>query len=204
LVVVSRLGRAPTVPDHSCAKMVGIETSSSSPPRYATLNYISRRVTLSGATGALAGALVALHRGHDSVGRTAARTALSCALVGTACFSAERLVYLGVQRYLMKESDMLAASDESRRKEEYYLKLYSHCIGGVLSGAFLGHLYTKKAVRGSLFFAPLMLGIAVVEEKVKETVVYYQQQEQQRLLGNPASQENRGPFIPQNDMNKRN
>jgi uncharacterized membrane protein YoaK (UPF0700 family) len=175
----------------------------SSSPRNETLQYISRRVTLSGVTGALAGAFLALWRGHDSISATSARTAVSCALVGTTCFSAERLVYLGVHRYLITDKDRLGASDESRRREEYYLKLYSHAVGGLLSGAFLGHLYTRKAVRGALFFAPLMLGIAVAEEKAKEVFLHYQEQEHQRLFGN-VSQENLGPLLPQNDTNKRN
>ena len=167
------------------------------------LDYISRRVTISGGTGALAGSFIALYRGHDSVFRTAARTAFSCALVGTACFSAERLVYLGVRHYLLvNDDDAVVISNESRQKEDYYLKLYSHALGGLLSGAWLGRLYTGKAVRGALFFAPLMLGIAVAEEMVNES---FRELRQQHIASQSQSREIFENYGPQEeDMNKRN
>lgn len=128
------------------------------------LDYVSSRVVISGGLGLLSGSFIALYRGHDSIFRTASRTGFSCALVGTACFSMERLAYIGVTQYLLKEHEREELYQNS--KKQYYLKLYSHAIGGVLGGAYVGGLFTGKLMRGAFVFAPIMLLIAMTEEKV--------------------------------------
>ena len=46
------------------------------------------------------------------------------------------------------------------------MKLYSHAIGGVLGGAYVGGLFTGKLVRGAAVFTPIMLLIAITEDKL--------------------------------------
>jgi hypothetical protein len=131
-----------------------------------TLDYISLRVSVSGVAGALAGSAISLYRGYDSIVRTSSRTALSCALVGTACFTMERLVNVGVNMYLNGKDGDFDARDSCKR--QYYVKLYSHTIGGLIGGAWVGGLFTGKFMRGALVFAPIMLAIAMTEEKIAE------------------------------------
>jgi hypothetical protein len=129
------------------------------------LDYISRRVSVSGIFGAVAGTFIAMYRGYDSIVRTSSRTAFSCAMVSTACFTIERCTYIGVTQYLLNEQEQIDLFHNS--KQIYYLKLYTHTIGGILGGAMVGGLYTGKLLRGAFVFTPLMLFIAMTEEQVK-------------------------------------
>jgi hypothetical protein len=159
-------------------------------PTTENFEYISRRVGVAGAVGAFGGAFLALYRGHDSVFRTSSRTAMSCALVGTACFSFERVVHLVVSKFMIRQDDDVVGDHDDNYRKQYYLKLYTYTLGGVLSGAWLGSIYARKSLRGALCFGPLMLLIAVAEEKLTETLhnnplkTHYQQQHQKLIQDN--------------------
>jgi uncharacterized membrane protein YoaK (UPF0700 family) len=148
------------------------------------LDYISLRVTTSGVLGAVSGTFISLYRGYDSLFRTSARTAFSCALVSTACFSVERCAYVGMTQYLFDENEQEELMNN--KKKQYYLKLYSHLVGGLLGGAYVGGLYTGKFMRGAFVFTPIMLLIAVTEEHVqfqlqtmKQLEIHREQKQQQ-------------------------
>ena len=84
------------------------------------LDYMSLRVSVSGVLGLVSGTFIALYRGHDSILRTSSRTAVSCALVSTACFGMERIAYIGVTQYLFNDHDREELYTNS--KKQYYLK----------------------------------------------------------------------------------
>lgn len=127
------------------------------------LDYMSLRVSVSGVLGLVSGTFIALYRGHDSILRTSSRTAVSCALVSTACFGMERIAYIGVTQYLFNDHDREELYTNS--KKQYYLKLYTHALGGMLGGGYVGGLYTGKFLRGSFVFTPFMLLIAMSEDR---------------------------------------
>jgi uncharacterized membrane protein YoaK (UPF0700 family) len=139
-------------------------------------DYISVRVSASGILGAISGSLIALYRGHDSILRTSARTAISCSLVCTACFSFERLAYIGITQYIFDENEDYVDGESLINKHnnktynnanlQYYLKLYTHMMGGMLGGAYVGGLYTGRLLRGAIVFTPIMLLIAVTDEAI--------------------------------------
>lgn len=132
------------------------------------LDYISLRVSISGVLGLVSGSFIALYRGHDSILRTSSRTGFSCALVSTACFSMERCAYIGVTQYLLDDHEREELYMNS--KKQYYLKLYSHMIGGILGGAYVGGIYTGKILRGAFVFTPIMLLIAMTEDKLMHEI----------------------------------
>lgn len=127
------------------------------------LDYMSLRVSASGVLGLVSGTFIALYRGHDSILRTSGRTGLSCALVSTACFGMERIAHIGVTQYLFNDQEREELYTNS--KKQYYLKLYSHALGGILGGGYVGALYTGKFLRGAFVFTPFMLLIAMTEDK---------------------------------------
>jgi hypothetical protein len=132
------------------------------------LDFISLRVSVSGVVGLISGTFIALYRGHDSIFRTSSRTGFSCALVSTACFSMERCAYIGITQYLWNDQEREELYMNT--KKQYYLKLYSHAIGGMLGGAYVGGIYTGKIVRGALVFSPIMLLIAMLEDKLVHVI----------------------------------
>lgn len=139
------------------------------------LDHVSKRVVLSGVGGAVAGSFTAVYRGHYSTFRTASLTALSCALVGTACFGTERLVYHALTRMTMMQPQQPTGANGTKQNtadvtwpSSYVLSLVSHAVGGLLGGAYIGAAYSNRPGRGALMMAPLMMGIVVVEEQYKQ------------------------------------
>ena len=112
---------------------------------------VTSRVSLAAVFGALAGTGTSLLNGTP-MRRTIAFTAFSCALTGTACFSAERGATL-VSRHLFH-----------RHGNQWEDVLVCHSIGGVVGGAILGTLYIGKPLHGVVFFVPLMLLIGTGEK----------------------------------------
>lgn len=74
-------------------------------------------------------------------------------MAATACFGSERIV----QTVLLKDSSFAG-------------KMASHAIGGVMGGAVLGLLYQQRPLRGALFFAPIMMAVAVAEDSFEQGI----------------------------------
>ena len=115
------------------------------------LDRVTSRVSIAAVIGALAGTGTALLKGNP-LRRTIAFTAFSCALTGTACFSAERGASI-VSRHLFH-----------RHGNQWDDVLACHSIGGAVGGAILGTLYIGKPLHGIVFFVPLMLLIGTGEK----------------------------------------
>ena len=117
-----------------------------------TLDYMSARVGLSALIGATGGLTLATLRGHHLPMRTVGLTALSCAASAAPCFGFERVAHAA-----------LTSQEQPARRYE------SHAMGGLLGGSLLGFLFIRKPIRGALFFTPIMLAVAFVDEKVAAT-----------------------------------
>jgi hypothetical protein len=133
------------------------------------LDHIAARVGAAGLTGAVAGSLLGLYRGHYSAFRTASLTSLSCAMAATACFGSERILYAAGRNYI--QSAEYASSDDKagnlwRQIHLDRLKLWSHMGGGLLGGAWIGTVYYGNTFRGALLFTSLMMMISVAEDQL--------------------------------------
>ena len=128
------------------------------------LDRVSARVTAVGALGALAGVGTAMYKGH-LLGRTVGLTALSCAMVGTACFGAERLAAFSLR----------GGPLEGELGRSSFLML-THACGGVVGGSLLGALYIGKPLHGIVFFVPTMTMVGFAEALFQDMV-----DEQKRL-----------------------
>jgi hypothetical protein len=122
---------------------------------------ISVRVTLSGLMGGLAGVGTAMYRGHP-LARTVGLTALSCAMVGSACFTSERVF-------------ALALRDSEKELGRSPFLIMTHACGGVVGGSVLGYLYIRKPMHGVVFFMPLMTAIGFAESLFQDLVEEQQQ-----------------------------
>jgi hypothetical protein len=114
-----------------------------------SLDHISARVTLSGLVGALSGSIHGMYKGHHLLYRTAGLTGISCAMVATACCGTERLAHAALPRLADRRLDLLC----------------SHTVAGLTGGSLLGFLYLRKPLRGVVFFVPLMMVTALMEEE---------------------------------------
>lgn len=132
-------------------------------PKMEAIDQLASRVTAIAAFGGMAGTGIALFKGHR-LGRTAALTAFSCALCGTACLGSARLVS-SAGEYLM---------GPPAKKNDWERTLASHFVGGWIGGGLIGGLYTGKPARGVIFFAPLTLLFGLGE-------VLFQDLRQERL-----------------------
>jgi hypothetical protein len=133
------------------------------------LDHIAARVGVAGLTGAVAGSLLGLYRGHYSAFRTASLTSLSCAMAATACFGSERIFYKAGRSYIQSAE----SSDRDDQAEKVLLqfhlgriKLLSHIGGGLVGGAWIGTLYHGNTFRGALLFTSLMMFISVAEDQL--------------------------------------
>lgn len=119
------------------------------------------RVTVAGFLGSLAGVGTALYKGHP-MGRTVGMTALSCAMVASACFTGERLMATIMRNYTPEvEQEMSRGS---------FLMLTHASGGGVLGGSILGYLYIGKPLHGIIFFTPLMVGFGAADALFQDMV----------------------------------
>ena len=55
----------------------------------------------------------------------------------------------------------------------------THAIGGILCGSLIGGIYKKSPSSNVLLFTPIMLGVALLEEKAHS----YRQNELERIFG---------------------
>jgi hypothetical protein len=141
-----------------------------------SMDLMSKRVVVCGAMGGIGGTVLALYRGYQTVPRTAALTAMSCALAATACFGCERITDCTVRQILFRSSSTYRDGSLSNPPPPLHLflswehdgqvRLVTHTIGGMLGGAWLGGLYIQKPIRGALFFTPLMLMIGYGHNKL--------------------------------------
>lgn len=70
-------------------------------------------------------------------------------MVATACFGTERLIHAALPRQENRRLDLLG----------------SHALAGAMGGSILGYLYLRKPMRGVVFFIPVMLVTALLEEE---------------------------------------
>eukprot|EP00934_Nitzschia_sp_Nitz4_P008860 Nitzschia sp. Nitz4//scaffold170_size48074//3431//3859//NITZ4_007099-RA/size48074-exonerate_protein2genome-gene-0.0-mRNA-1//1//CDS//3329538622//8850//frame0 len=109
---------------------------------------VSSRVTGCALLGFVGGMIYSTYRGYP-LRATSLRSGLSCAIVGTALFGAERLGYVAMK-------DLIVDNEQQ-------LVLTSHAFSGVFGGGLNGYLYQKKPLRGMFFCVPLMLGVGAAE-----------------------------------------
>ena len=158
------------------------------------LDHIGNRVTLSTILGIFGGATYASYKGFPIV-KTSASTAVSFALVSTACFVMER----GANAILHRSSILLvddAGNDKETDNDFLYgdassafsasnihqTKLHygSHAIGGIMGGCVVGFLFQGKPLAGALLLTPLMLGIGKIELSLDD----YRTKRLRQLVGN--------------------
>jgi hypothetical protein len=155
------------------------------------LDHIAARVGAAGLTGAVAGSLLGLYRGHYSAFRTASLTSLSCAMAATACFGGERILYVAGRSYIQSAENSSSddeAENVSRQIHLDRLKLFSHVGGGLLGGAWIGTVYYGNTFRGALFFTSLMMMISVAEDQL---AVYKFGPSDQRVDNDPVDADGR-------------
>lgn len=103
--------------------------------------------------------------------RTAGLTSLSCALTATACFGTERVAYFATKKLVCAFEQETLITNISYSKQQQYLYLTSHAIGGMVGGAWLGTLYLGRPWRGVVFFTPLMMLIATAEGQFRSRLM---------------------------------
>ena len=121
-------------------------------------DYASRRVTLSGIFGALAGVGTAMYKGHPLF-RTTALTAASCAMAASACFGTERLA-----AFFMRGGPF----EQDAGRAGFLMTTYS--VGGALGGSILGAFYIGKPLHGFVFFAPIMTFIGFADSLFQDMI----------------------------------
>ncbi len=133
------------------------------------LDRIGNRVTVSTISGFLGGATYASYKGFPIV-KTSASTAVSFALVSTACFVMER----GANTILHRSSALLFDDDsadkviDNNSHYDHNLLYGSHALGGLLGGCVVGFLFQGKPLAGALLLTPIMLGIGKIELSLEE------------------------------------
>ncbi|KAL3768775.1 hypothetical protein ACHAWU_006876 [Discostella pseudostelligera] len=145
------------------------------------LDHIGNRVTVATITGFFGGSAYASYKGFPIV-KTSASTAVSFALVSTACFVMER----GANAILHKSSMLLLDDDNKAIDNNIYhgddisssiptlstidpkLHYGSHALGGMMGGCVVGFLFQGKPLAGALLLTPIMLGIGKIELSLDE------------------------------------
>lgn len=117
---------------------------------------VGARVCCAIPAGLLIGASYGTLRGV-AIGPAAIASGASCAMVATACFGSERIVY----SILPHPFPLFATKLEGKQD------LLSHALGGMLGGGCIGWLYRGRPLSGSFFFTPLMVGVAFLERRWK-------------------------------------
>ena len=144
------------------------------------INHISARVSVAAVFGAAIGIGTAIHKGHHVPIRTAGMTALSFAMVATACLVSERLVAVAMDPSIVIDDDHHGSSTNKRIKRwSWESTLQSHAAGGVLGGGLLGYLYLKRPLRGVVFFTPVMLLVGTGEMLYQDVVWEHKQRSMQ-------------------------
>lgn len=133
------------------------------------IDHISARVSLAGTMGAVTGMGMAVLKGHARPVRTIALTAFSCAMVGTACFTAERLAAVALQQLAMRQNNNVHDKNEmAPLSNTWEFVLTTHALGGAGGGALTGGLYLHRPLRGVFFFVPLMLLVGTGEKLLED------------------------------------
>ena len=140
----------------------------------AVLDHVAMRVTASTITGLGCGAAYSTLKGYP-IFKTSVSTAVSFALVSTACFGMERVASI-----ILKQSSAIIYndSDEVKRIESTgsiidspinpKLIYGSHFLGGLMGGSVVGGLFQGKPLAGAFLLAPIMLGIGKIEVSLDE------------------------------------
>ena len=119
---------------------------------------IAARVSIAGALGGFAGVGTALYKGHP-MARTVGLTAMSCAMVSTACLTSERLSARALRGGPLEEE--LGRSS---------FLVVTHACGGVVGGGISGYLYIRKPLHGMVFFVPVMMAVGFAESLFQDLV----------------------------------
>lgn len=118
---------------------------------------VAGRVSLAALSGLLGGAALATYKGHP-LPKTSVFMAVSCALVGTACFGFERLSNVTLRQFV-------DANDDQSEKRLFY---GSHALGGMIGGGITGALFQRRPIPGMMLCTPIMIGVAFAEQKFEE------------------------------------
>mmetsp|Transcript_23600 Transcript_23600/g.51112 ORF Transcript_23600/g.51112 Transcript_23600/m.51112 type:complete len:187 (-) Transcript_23600:343-903(-) len=153
----------------------------------AAIDHLSGRVTASAMTGMGCGAAYATFKGFP-IFKTSMSTAVSFALVSTACFGMER-----VANVILRQSSMLIdgksiasnpdddnGDDSSIIQPTTNSRLYygSHALGGFFGGGVVGFLFKGNPMAGAFLLTPIMLGIGKIEVSLDE----YRNERLQQLI----------------------
>jgi len=136
------------------------------------IDHVANRVAISAVAGLFFGASLATYKGIP-LAKTSLSAAASCALSGTACFTAERLAYNASKFVSPKEELLLLLLSKNEEKANDKIKkeearlVFSHGAGGVLGGSICGGLFLSKPFKGILLFTPMMLAVTFLEIKLQ-------------------------------------
>ena len=155
------------------------------------LDHVAMRVTASTITGLGCGAAYSTLKGYP-IFKTSISTAISFALVSTACFGMERVA----STIIKQSSDIIYNdhSDEVKRIESTGSTIQSpinpkliygsHFLGGLMGGGVVGFLFQGKPLAGAFLLAPIMLGIGRIEVSLDE----YKSERLQQLVNMDSHQ----------------
>eukprot|EP00956_Cyclotella_meneghiniana_P004873 scaffold6031_cov72-Cyclotella_meneghiniana.AAC.2 len=115
------------------------------------LDHLAARMTACAATGLACGVIHSTYKGLP-IAKTSLSAAVSCALVSTACFGAERLSY-GLIHNITGEKSSTTPN----------ILYGSHALGGLCGGGLVGFLYQGNPIPGIILLTPIMLGIGKLE-----------------------------------------
>ena len=93
-------------------------------------------------------------------------------LAGTACFASERIIHallLGTvgSDNTDSSSDLTDKNDNSTTGNNT-LRMVSHVFGGMIGGAVNGSLFQKRPIAGMGLFVPIMVMVALGEDKLND------------------------------------
>lgn len=125
------------------------------------IDRVAARVSLAALSGLVGGAALATYKGSP-LPKTSVSMAVSCALVGTACFGFERLSNVALQQVVVPMDDK---NNDDTEKRLFY---GSHALGGMIGGGIAGALFQHRPIPGMLLCTPIMIGVAFAEEKFQE------------------------------------
>jgi hypothetical protein len=130
------------------------------------IDHVSYRVTGSAFTGLFAGVSFATLKGLP-IPQTSVSMAASFALVSTACYIPERIVYNSSLRIFPRKNDHDATSLSEGEKREDTRIFVSHTLGGVIGGGITGFLFKGKPLQGVLLLSPIMMSVAYGEIRLQ-------------------------------------
>ena len=118
---------------------------------------VAGRMSLAALSGLLGGAALATYKGSP-LPKTCVSMAMSCAVVGTACFGFERLSNVALRH-------VVGTNDKGTKTKALY---GSHALGGMVGGGIAGALFQRRPVPGMVLCTPIMVAVAFAEEKFEE------------------------------------